>query len=77
MLQEAFLLTSQVTQSRNSRITQMGFINKSPTASFQMEGRGIQWETWRIKRWKQEPKLIFQAAQRTYFPRDAEGPPRR
>lgn len=37
MLQEAFLLASQITQSRNSRITQMGFISKSPTANFQRE----------------------------------------
>lgn len=54
----------------------MGFINKSPTANFQREGRSIQWETWRIKPWKQEPKLIFQAAQPTYFPGDPEEPPR-
>lgn len=46
MLQEAFL--SNIS-TRNTRIIQMGFINKSPTANFQREGRGFQGETWGIK----------------------------
>lgn len=50
-------------------IIQMGLINRSPTANFWREGRGIQGETWRIK--AQGKRLsLSQAAQPRFLPGD-------